>query len=102
MQQVLFDELRSMLIKPLEEVNPREAPDRRSRPLRLSGARLVDGLGGLPVEDAVVIVQQQPDQSSGGTRESDVDIPEDAEQIRCIRQNSYSGTDRCTLSLYNE
>ncbi|MCC5906178.1 MAG: alpha/beta fold hydrolase [Balneolaceae bacterium] len=78
MQQVLFDELRSMLIKPLEEVNPREAPDEEP-PIAIVGARLVDGLGGLPVEDAVVVVQNNRIKAAGSR--GDVEIPEDAEQF---------------------
>ena len=78
MQQVLFDELRSMLIKPLEEVNPREAPSEKP-PIAIVGARLVDGLGGLPVEDAVVVVQNNRIKAAGAR--GDVEIPEDAEQF---------------------
>ncbi len=78
MQQVLIDELRSMLIKPLEEVNPREAPDEKPA-IAISGARLVDGLGGLPVEDAVVVVQNNRIKAAGAR--GDVEIPEDAEQF---------------------
>ncbi|TVQ03551.1 MAG: alpha/beta fold hydrolase [Balneolaceae bacterium] len=78
MQQVLYDELRSMLIKPLEEVNPAEAPKEESL-IAINGARLIDGLGGPPVDDAVVIVKNNRIIAAGSRY--DIEIPADAERF---------------------
>ena len=75
MQQVLFDEMRSLLIKPLEEVNPSDSPGEESL-IAITGARLIDGLGGPPVEDAVVLVQNNRIIATGSRVV--VEIPEDA------------------------
>jgi imidazolonepropionase-like amidohydrolase/dienelactone hydrolase len=78
MQQVLFDELRSMLIRPLEEINPKTVPEEKP-PVAIIGAQLIDGLGGMPVDDSVVIVENNRITAAGARQ--NVVIPEDAQQV---------------------
>ncbi len=77
MQQVLSDELRAMLIRPLKEVNP-PITHHEDSIIAITGARMIDGLGGPAVEDAVVVVKGNRIIAAGSRFE--IEIPEDAEQ----------------------
>ena len=88
MQQVLSDELRAMLIQPLKEVNPPEAPEDGSV-LAITGVRLIDGLGGHPLQDAVVVVQGSRIIAAGSS--GDVDIPDGAEQVEAAGKTLMPG-----------
>lgn len=62
----------------LKEMNPPDQPD-SDKSVALVGGRLVDGKGGIPVEDAVVIIRGSTILDAGPL--SEVDIPETADQV---------------------
>ncbi|WP_185958266.1 amidohydrolase family protein [Fodinibius sediminis] len=65
-------------VEPLIEVNPPAVPTVR-KPLAIVGGRLIDGRGGEPVEDAVVVVEGNRIVAAGPREE--VDIPAHADRL---------------------
>ena len=66
--------------------------DSNERPIAITGAHLIDGLGGAPLPNATVLVENS-EIKAVGTADA-VPLPEDALVIDVYRKNRDAGPDR--------
>lgn len=81
------------------EINPTQPPA-NSQLLALTGARLIDGLGGPPVEDTVVVIRGGTIEAAGSANE--IEIPAGAERIELTGKSIVPGFVDCHFHSTND